>query len=397
MATQQPEIFRLTASEGRKRVGADVGETLRNLDYLLLAAVAALVAYGLWIVRTVTVDDVEGDPGYFVRRQAIYVAVGAVALAVTAWLDPERLRRVRHVLFAASVVMIALVLAVGEDIRGSKRWIDLSFFQFQASELGKVALILFLAGFLAARGRRIESAWVVLAAVGIALGPAVLVFLEPDFGSAIVYGFALVGALFFAGVRWLHLGVLAATGIAVALAAVWILPSMGIDVLKPYQVDRLIGFIHPDSDPSGTTYNVNQAVTAVGAGGIDGRGVVGATQTRLDYIPEHHTDFIFASLAEQRGFLGASILLLLYAIMIWRGMRIVGAAASLFQAIVAGAVVTTFLLQLFLNIGMNIGIAPITGITLPLVSYGGSSMIVSLIMVGLLEAVHVRSRLEAKP
>jgi rod shape determining protein RodA len=285
---------------------------------------------------------------------------------------------------------------VGSDVRGSKRWIDLSFFQLQASELGKLCLIVFLAGFLAARPRQIESVWTVLAAVGIALGPALLVFLEPDFGSAIVYGFALVGALFFAGVRWPHLIALAAVGIVIALAAVWILPSMGVDVLKPYQLDRLVGFIHPDSDPSGTTYNVNQAVTAVGAGGLDGRGVVGASQTRLDYLPEHHTDFIFASIAEQRGFLGAAILLLLYAIVVWRGMRIVAAAPSLFQAIVAGSIVTTFLLQVFLNIGMNIGIAPITGITLPLVSYGGSSIVISLAMVGVLEAIHVRGRIEGR-
>lgn len=395
MATQ-PHIYRLTAPDERRRIGASAGDVLRNLDYLLLAAVAGLAAYGLWIVRTVTVDDITGDPGYFVRRQGIYLAAGALAFALMAWIDPERLRQLRHVLFAGAIALMVLVLAIGSDVRGSKRWIDLSFFQLQASELGKIALIVFIAGFLASRANDLESVWTVLAAVGIALGPALLVFLEPDFGSAIVYGFALIGALFFAGVRWQHLAALATVGVVLALAVVWILPSLGVDVLKPYQVDRLVGFVDPDSDPSGTTWNVNQAITAVGAGGLDGRGVVGATQTRLDYLPEHHTDFVFASLAEQRGFLGAAILLLLYAIVIWRGMRIVAGATSLFQATLAGSIVATLLFQVFLNVGMNIGIAPITGITLPFVSYGGSSLIVSLAMVGILEAVHVRGRIGAR-
>ena len=180
-------------------------------------------------------------------------------------------------------------------------------------------------------------------------------------------------------------------GLAVAL--LWGLPAAGIQVLRPYQVDRLVGFLDPDSDPSGSTYNITQSITAVGAGGLDGRGVAGSTQTNLNYLPEHATDFIFASLAEQRGFLGASILLLLYALVVWRGIKVVAVADSLFSASVAGAIVGAFLFQVVLNIGMTIGIAPITGIPLPFISYGGSSMITSLAMIGVLQAIHARGRL----
>ena len=196
--------------------------------------------------------------------------------------DPEVLRRWRYPIFAVTIALIIAVYALGEDIRGSRRWIDLGFFQLQPSELGKIAFIVFVGAFLAGRSRQITQGWVVLAAVGIAAGPVLLVFFEPDFGTALVYCAALVG-----------LTVLMGGG------RKWFLPNAGIEVLKPYQMDRLIGFVNPDSDPSGTTYNVNQSVTAVGAGGLDGRGVEGATQTNLNYLPEHATDFIFASLAEQ--------------------------------------------------------------------------------------------------
>ena len=174
------------------------------------------------------------------------------------------------------------------------------------------------------------------------------------------------------------------------LAVLWLLPAAGVNVLKPYQAERLTGFTHPDSDPRGATYNVNQSITAVGAGGVRGRGVAGATQTSLDYLPEHATDFAFASLAEQRGFLGASVLLLLYLLVVWRGLKIVAGARDLFSAIVAGGLVFAFVFQVFVNVGMTIGIAPITGIPLPFVSIGGSSMIANLAAMGILQAIHVR-------
>jgi rod shape determining protein RodA len=387
----EPHVYRVPARQDR-RLGADIGDFLRRVDYLLLASVAALAAYGLWIVQSVTRDDVSGNPDYFLTRQSVYVGLGALAMVAVAALDPEVWRRWRTVLYGALIVLLVGVFVVGPSIRGSRRWFDFGVFQLQPSEIGRIVLIVFLAGFLADRVRRIDEFRVPLSAVALAAVPLVLVFVEPDFGSALVLTSCAAGVLFFAGTRWAHLAVFAAVAVGIAVAVLWLLPSAGVDVLKPYQKERLIGFIHPDADPSGSTYNVNQSITAVGAGGLDGRGVEGATQTNLNYLPEHATDFIFASLAEQRGFLGASILLLLYALVIWRGIKIVAIAATAFQATVAGAIVAMLAFQIFLNVGMTIGIAPVTGITLPFVSYGGSSMIVTFVLVGLLQAIHVRGR-----
>ena len=325
-----------------------------------------------------------------------YVAAGALAMAVVIAINPDLWRRLRHVLFVAAVLGIAAVFVLGTTVRGSRRWIELGYFQFQPSELSKVLVVLFVAGLLADRAKRVQEARTVLTAVGLVGLPMVLVFEQPDFGTALVYAAALLAALFFAGTRWLHLGALVLVGALAAMSLLWFLPAAGAQVLEPYQVDRLVGFVHPDADPSGSTYNVNQSITAVGSGGLNGRGVAGASQTNLNYLPEHATDFVFSSLAEQRGFLGASILLLLYVLIVWRGVKIVAVAPSHFTAVVAGSIVFAFLFQVFVNIGMTIGIAPITGIPLPFVSAGGSSMITTLVMVGLLQAIHVRGRLQGR-
>jgi rod shape determining protein RodA len=292
--------------------------------------------------------------------------------------------------------LLLLVLVVGDDVRGSKRWIEFGTFNFQPSELGKIFLIFFLAGFIADRARRLDEWKTSLATVALGLPPMLLVFKEPDFGTALIYAGIIAAILFLACVPWTHVAALAAAAALVLTSLVWLLPAAGVEVLQPYQVDRLTGFLHPDVDPSGTTYNVNQSITAVGSGGLDGRGVGGATQTNLNYLPEHKTDFIFSALAEQRGFLGASVLLVLYALIAWRGIKVIAVARDLFSAAVAGAIVSAFLFQVFVNVGMTIGIAPITGIPLPFVSFGGSSLITMMFMVGVLEAIHVRGRLAGR-
>jgi rod shape determining protein RodA len=386
----------LPQSTTRSVLGTEVGAFLRHVDYLLLLAVGGVIAYGLWVLNAVTRHDIPGDPGYYLFRQEIYVAVGAVALAVMSVVDPELLRRYKRVLYGLMIFLLLIVFPLADRVRGSKRWITFGSFNFQPSEIGKVLLILFLAGFIADRARRVEEWRTMWAVVGLAAVPMVLVFQEPDFGSAMLYGSAAVAVLFFAGAPWKQLAALVATVAVVAVGIFWFLPSAGVEVLDQYQKDRLVGFLHPDVDPGGSTYNVNQSITAVGSGGYDGRGVAGATQTNLDFLPEHNTDFVFSSLAEQRGFLGAAILLLLYALIAWRGIKIIAVATSLFTAAAAGAIVFTFLVQIFVNVGMTIGIAPVTGIPLPFVSFGGSSMITTLAMVGLLEAIHIRGRLAAQ-
>jgi len=253
-----------------------------------------------------------------------------------------------------------------------------------------------VAGFLADRSRTITSAGTALAAIGYGLVPIALVFVQPDIGTALVYMAALAAVLFVAGVRWAHLAVLLALTVACSLAILWGLPAAGVNVLKPYQAARLTGFTHPSTDPQGATYNLRQSITAVGAGGLRGRGVLGATQTRLNYLPEHATDFAFASLAEERGFFGASILLLLYLLIVWRALKIITTARDLYCAIVAGGLAFMFLFQVFVNSAMTMGVAPITGIPLPFVSVGGSSMITNFLAIGILQAIYLRRPLRRR-
>ncbi len=370
----------------------DVGLVIRRLDWLLLLAAATLVGYGLWAISGITRFDVPGDPGYYVQRQAIAAGVGVFGMVVVTLIPPGFYQRHWRILYAATMGAMVFVFVVAEAIRGSKRWIDLGPFQLQPSEFGKSVFVLALAGFMVERGRRVGSFGTVASAVGLGLMPMIMVFLQPDLGTALVYAAALTAVLFLSGVRWLHLTVLAVTGLVVVLSVLWLLPAAGIPVLKPYQTARLTGFTNPDSDPSGLTYNVNQSRTAVGAGGLSGRGVEGASQTRLDYLPEHATDFVFASFAEQRGFIGTSILLLLYLLVVWRGLRVVTIAGDLFGAVVAGGIVFAFVFQIFVNVGMTMGIAPVTGIPLPFVTVGGSSMVANLLAIGLLQAIHARGR-----
>jgi rod shape determining protein RodA len=379
------------AGRARRREAADVASIVRRLDWVLIGSVGALVAYGLWAIADITRHDVTGNAHYYVTRQAVYAAIGVLCLVAAVLVDPEVYRTRWRVIFGGTCFLIAVVLLTG-PIRGSKRWLDLGFFRFQPSEFGKVLFVLALAGFLAERSRRLNEPRTTLTAVGLALVPIFLVFLQPDFGSALVYCAALGAVLLVAGTPWTHLGALAAAGAAVAVLLLGVLPAAGVPVLKQYQVDRLTGFLNPASDPGGTTYNITQSKNAIGAGQLRGRGPNNATQTTLNFLPEHHTDFVFASLAEERGFFGAAFLLMLYLLVVWRGLRIVTLAREPFSAIVAGGVVIALLFQIFVNVGMTMGIAPITGIPLPFVSVGGSSMIANLIAVGLLLAIHLRAR-----
>jgi rod shape determining protein RodA len=380
------------AARARAREAVGVATFIRRLDWILVGSVGLLVAYGLWAIADITQRDVTGQPHYYLTRQAVYAAIGVVCLAVAVLVDPEVYRTRWRVIFGGTSFLILIVYLQGKAIRGSKRWLDLGFFKFQPSEFGKVLFVLALAGFLAERSRHLNELRTTMTAVGLALIPIFLVFLQPDFGSALVYCAAVGAVLLVAGSPWMHLGGLAAVAVAVAVLVLGVMPAAGVPVLKKYQEKRLTGFLNPDSDPGGTTYNITQSKNAIGAGQLRGRGPDNATQTTLNFLPEHHTDFVFASLAEERGFFGAAFLLMLYLLVVWRGFRIVTLAREPFSAIVAGGLVVALLFQIFVNVGMTMGIAPITGIPLPFVSVGGSSMIANLIAIGLLLSIHVRAR-----
>jgi rod shape determining protein RodA len=371
----------------REAEAVGLSGVLRRLDWLLLIALAAVVGYGLWAIDGITRHDAGGSA---MTRQGLYAGVGAALFIAVLFVDPDTYRRLRRPIYFGALGLMAFVLVAGAATRGSRRWIDVGFFTFQPSEFGKVLFVLALAGFVAERARGLSSPTSTLAALGYGLAPIVLVFVQPDIGTALVYAAALAAVLFVAGVRWSHLAVLLTLTVVFSLGVLWLLPAAGVNVLRPYQAARLTGFTHPANAPQGATYNLRQSITAVGAGGLRGRGILGATQTRLNYLPEHATDFAFASLAEEHGFFGASILLLLYLLVVWRALKIVAGARDLYCAVVAGGIAFMFLFQVFVNSAMTMGIAPITGIPLPFVSVGGSSMITNFLAIGILQAIHLR-------
>jgi rod shape determining protein RodA len=366
---------------------------LRSLDWILMAAAAALVGYGLWVVSGITRFDVPGEPDYYVVRQGFAAAAGAVGLVTMALIPVDLWRRYWKLVYGATLGLMVVVFVAAEAIRGSKRWLDLGIIQFQPSELGKVLFVLAIAGFAVDRVGATSRWRTNVAVLGLGSIPILLVFMQPDLGTALVYAASLFAVLFFVGVRWRQLAVLLALAALAIISVLWALPAAGVQVLKPYQTDRLTGLLDRSSDPAGLGWNVNQSITAVGSGGLTGRGVVDASQTRLDYLPEHATDFAFASLAEQRGFVGCAILLLLYLLVVWRGLRVITGATDLYGVVVAGGLVFGFLFQVFVNVGMTMGVAPVTGIPLPFVTVGGSSMVTNLVLIGVLQSIHARGEL----
>jgi rod shape determining protein RodA len=373
--------------------GDDVAvvSVLRSLDWLLLAGVAGLVAVGLWAIKGVTQFDVAGNPSYYLDRQIVYAAVGAVALAIGILIDPDLYRRYWRYIFGGTVGLIAVVLLLGRAAHGSTRWINVGFFTFQPSEFGKLLFVLALAGFLSERVP-VGAAGTTLRALGLGVIPVVLVFAQPDLGTALVYLAALSAMLFVCGTPWRQLTVLGSVVVLLVVGVLWAGPAVGVDFLKGYQKSRLTCFVHPTQCTVDARYNLAQSIAAVGSGQVNGRGVKNATQTRLNFLPEHGTDFVFASYSEQRGFVGASLLLALYLLVLWRSLRVIAVARDLYSAIVAGGIVIALLFQIFVNVGMTMGIAPITGIPLPFVSVGGSSMISNLAGMGVLLAIHARGR-----
>jgi rod shape determining protein RodA len=226
----------------------------------------------------------------------------------------------------------------------------------------------------------------------LAILPAMLVIIQPDLGSGLVYMAIAVAVLFVAGTKWTHfvvLGAVATGAIAIVLVGA---PAVGVEVLKPYQVDRLTAFVNPTDDPRKQGYQLKQSIVGIGAGQKTGRGQAGATQTKLNFIPEHHTDFIFSVVGEEFGFAGGALILALYALLIWRALRILTMAKNLYGALIVGGITAMLMFQVFVNVGMTIGIMPITGVPLPLMSYGGSSVIVTFMAIGILQSVHAQAR-----
>jgi rod shape determining protein RodA len=373
----------------RARVGP---RTLRlPLDPLLTLAVIGLAVCSIVTLGAATRNLVPGQPHYYVDRQLTYLIVGTLMMIALSRLDYARLRPAKNAIYGALIFSILAVLALGHTARGSQRAINLPFFSFQASELGKVLLTLALAGLVVDRARRLRDRDTTALVMLAALVPAMFVIAQPDLGSGLVYVVIALTLLFVAGTSWKHLTGLLALG-AVALTFVLVAaPAVGVHVLKPYQVQRLTAFLHPTTNAQKEGYQQEESKIAIGSGQKTGRGI-NSSQSKLGYVPENHTDFIFAAVGEQYGFVGAAFVLSLYGLLIWRALRILTMSKDLFGSLVAAGVAAMLMFQVFVNVGMTIGIMPITGVTLPLMSYGGSSVITTLLAVGLLQSIYTQAR-----
>jgi rod shape determining protein RodA len=364
-----------------------------RIDPLLFLAAVGLIGCSVFVVGNATQDDIPGSPSYYLVRQAAYGVVGILFMVVLARIDYSRFREWRWGIYASMIGLILLVLAIGTAAKGSQRWIPLPFFNLQSSELGKLLLVLALSGFMVERLRKLGDKETTCRILLAAIFPAMLVIAQPDLGSGLVYMAIAVAVLFVGGTKWTHflvLSVLAVGSISFVLIGG---PAVGVQVLKPYQVDRLTAFLNPTDDPRKQGYQLKQAIAGIGSGQKTGRGPEGATQTKLDFIPEHHTDFIFAVVGEEFGFAGAAVVLSLYALLLWRALRVLTMAKNVFGALVAGGIAAMLAFQIFVNVGMTIGIMPITGVPLPLMSYGGSSVIVTFMAIGLLQSIHAQARI----
>jgi rod shape determining protein RodA len=389
IGTARPQPFPKPRSERSEGIG------ILPLDPLLALAGVGLVGASLYTLGLTTGADIPHQPYFYVVRQGIYAVIGIALMLAIARIDYSRFRELRVGIYTAMITSILLVLMLGQATRGSRRWIELPFFTFQPSELGKVLLVAALAGFAIDRGRRVSERQRTARLLLLGFIPALFVFVQPDLGTGAVYAVITLAVLFVAGVRWTHFAAVGGLIVVAVTAVLVIAPALGHPVLKGYQQERLTSFLNPSSDPRDATYQVDQSLIAIGSGGKTGRGT-DSTQTENGFVPDRTTDFIFTSVGERFGFVGAAFILSLYALLIWRALRIMTLSKNLYGAMIAGGISAMLMFQVFVNVGVAIGIMPVTGVPLPLMSFGGSSVIVTFMAIGLLQSIYVQARLTSK-
>lgn len=344
-----------------------------KIDWFLVLFIIPIVAAGL-----VTMSSFTGEGSFFLR-QFIWVCVSLSIFVSLSFIDFRFLRQSNLILgiYSFFVLLLILLFFFGSTVKGAKGWFDFGFFAFQPVEFMKLALILILAKYFSRRHVEIKNVKHIFISAVYMLIPFILVFLQPDFGSAIIIFTIWFGMTLVSGISKKHLAFVIGAGV-VAFLVMW------FGVLQPYQKNRILSFIHPLADIQGTGYNAYQSTIAVGSGQLLGKGVGYGTQSRLQFLPEYETDFIFAAFAEEWGFIGSVLLIVLYVLVIWRILRGAKYGASNFEILFALGVAIMFITHIIINIGMNIGLLPVTGITLPFMSHGGSHVLTSFIALGIL-------------
>jgi len=359
----------------------------RHIDLALLFSSVACADMGVLMVFSATESKLREqglDPHMYLKRQSVWVLLGLAVLAVMVTVDYRVLRDIAPFIFIGAFLLLLLVLSpIGSSTRGAQAWFQFGSFQLEPSEWAKLALIVCAAAYGSTHrgdldGRRL------LTVLGLAFVPMALIYLQPDLGTDLVFGAILIGVLVVAGARPRHIAIIC------GVAVVGMVAVVQLGVLKQYQVDRLTAFANPTNDPQHSAYNLSQAKAAIGSGGLFGKGLFKGTQTNLSFVPEQQTDFIFTVVGEELGFAGAFTLLALFAVVVWRTWRTATLARDLFGTLLCVGILAMFVFQIFENVGMTMGIMPITGIPLPFMSYGGSSTVANFAAVGLVLNVHMR-------
>ena len=363
----------------------------RNLDIPLILVVLGLILLGLVVIYSASASrmlNLNVDPFYYVKRQTVAGCAGIIGLIVVLSIDYRAWRRWTKISYLGTVLVLAVILIAGKVAQGSQRWLSFGGFNLQPSELAKIVMIIALAHLLekesSIEGRKILYPFFL---IGV---PMALIALQPDLGTAMVFIGIVFTMTFVAGGNLRHLAIIAGIGICFAAAAILLSYYDIIRIIQPYQLRRLLVFLDPYADPTGSGWNVIQSMIAIGSGGFFGKGYLNGTQSQLYFLPANHTDFIFSVAAEEFGFIGASAILLLYALLIWRGIKIAVLAKDRFGTLLAVGCVSYFVCHIVINIGMTVGIMPITGLPLPFLTYGGSTLLTSLLAVGILLNVGLR-------
>jgi len=353
-----------------------------HMDFPLLIGIFVLALTGLFVLYSATGQDIGA-----VQKQAIRLGFGFITMIMLAQLRPQTLQRWAPRLYLVGIILLALVLLVGIEVKGAQRWLDLYFLRFQPSELMKLVAPMALAWFLADVGLP-PRPWRLIASLALLALPVALVAVEPDLGTSLLIASAGFFVLFMAGLRWRLIG--GASLLLVALA--WPIWQY---MLRDYQRSRVITFLNPENDPLGAGYHIIQSKIAIGSGGLFGKGWLNGTQSQLDFLPERHTDFIFAVFSEEFGMMGAVMLLILYLFLISRGLYIAAQAQDTFSRLLGGSISLTFLVYVFVNIGMVSGLLPVVGVPLPLISYGGTSIVTLMAGFGILMSIHTHRKMLA--
>jgi len=355
---------------------------LANIDWRIAGTTLALIGVGILTIWSANLGSPSPPRQTLYLRQALYAALALLGLLTATFINYRTIARFAYVIFGVVLALLILVSVAGEVGRGAQRWIQVGGWTFQPSEFMKLALIVVLARYFEDHKERLGHPRLLVIPAMVALPPMLLILKQPDLGTAVLLGLLTVSVLLLVGLRVKHLVFLTAAGATMA-PLLW-------SFLKDYQRRRVLVFLNPELDPSGAGYHIAQSKIAVGSGEFFGKGLKAASQSQLHFLPASQTDFILAVLAEQWGFIGCLVILLLYYVLITRGLEIAGESKDIFGALLAFGIMAMITVQLVVNVGMVVGIMPVVGIPLPLLSYGGSSLVVTCIGIGLVMSVHLR-------